>query len=59
MPLVDLEVLAKALDVFDEVPSRVLLEARAPTERQQHRCRRWDDSELVAQTYGVDFPAPR
>ena len=32
MPILDLEVLAKALDVLDQIPGRVLLEARAPAE---------------------------
>ena len=45
VPLLDLEVLAKALDVLDQVPGRVLLEARAPAENTHTLV---DGSELVA-----------
>lgn len=42
MPIFDLEVLAKALDVLDQVPGRVLLEARAPAENNNtHTNNRW------------------
>lgn len=64
MPILDLEVLAKALDVLDQIPGRVLLETRAPAENKIHthtHKQSVDGSELVVhgQTHGVDFPAPR
>ena len=59
MPLLDLEVLAKALDVLDQVPGRVLLEARAPAQNTYTRQWSAQSSWLCGQTHGVDFPAPR
>ena len=45
MPFFDLEVFAKTFDVLDQIPGRVLLEARSPTHKDK---RSVDGSELVA-----------
>jgi hypothetical protein len=57
VPFLDFEVLSKTLDIFDQIPGRVVFQARTPTPpslngsiallKEQH-----------LSTHGTDFPAP-
>jgi hypothetical protein len=56
VPFLDLEMLSKTFDIFDQIPGRVLFQARTPTSSLNRPIALLKEQHLS--THGIDFPAP-